>query len=57
MKNILKILILLAFANFLIISCAGTADDENGYAGLTEDEKRQQQELDLQFAIPSRFDR
>jgi len=46
MKNILKILILLAFANFLIISCAGTGDDENGYGGLTEDEKRQQQELD-----------
>ena len=46
MKNYLKILILLVFANFIIISCAGTSEDENEYAGLTEDEKKQQQELD-----------
>ena len=46
MKNYLKILILLLFANFIIISCAGTSEDEYEYGGLTEDEKRQQQELD-----------
>ena len=46
MKNYLKILILLLFANFIIISCAGTVEEEDEYSGLTEDEKQQQQELD-----------
>jgi TolA-binding protein len=46
MKNYLKILILLLFTSFIIISCAGTGEEEDEYAGLTEDEQQQQQELD-----------
>ena len=46
MKNYLIILILLIFANFIFMSCAGTSEGEDDYAGLTEEEKKQQQELD-----------
>jgi len=46
MKNYIKILFLIVFANFIIISCAGTSEEEDEYAGLTEEEKQQQQELD-----------
>lgn len=46
MKKYIKILLLLLFANFIIISCAGTEEGEDEYAGLTEEERKQQQELD-----------
>lgn len=46
MKNYIKILVLILFANFIILSCAGTTEEDNEYAGLTEEEKQQQQELD-----------
>ena len=46
MINYIKILLLILFTNFIIFSCAGTSDEGDGYAGLTEEEKQQQQELD-----------
>lgn len=46
MKKYLKILILLLFTNLILFSCAGTDESEDEYAGLTEEEKQQQQELD-----------
>ncbi|MCK5032527.1 MAG: tetratricopeptide repeat protein [Calditrichia bacterium] len=46
MKKYINFLLLILFSNFIILSCAGTSEDEDEYAGLTEEEKRQQQELD-----------
>lgn len=46
MNHYLKILIFLLFSNFIFFSCAGTDEGDDEYAGLTEDEKKQQQELD-----------
>jgi tol-pal system protein YbgF len=46
MKKYINFLLLVLFSNFIILSCAGTSEEEDEYAGLTEDEKRQQQELD-----------
>lgn len=46
MKRYINFLLLVLFSNFIILSCAGTSEEEDEYAGLTEDEKRQQQELD-----------
>ena len=46
MNRHLKILLILLSFCFLILNCAGTSEEEDPYAGLTEEEKRQQQELD-----------
>ncbi len=46
MKKHIKILLLLLFANFILLSCAGTDDGGDEYSGLTEEEQQQKQELD-----------
>lgn len=46
MKKYIKFLFLCIFTNFIILSCAGSGDQQDEYAGLTEEEKQQQQELD-----------
>jgi tol-pal system protein YbgF len=46
MKKYIKILLLILFVNIMFMSCAGTSEGEDEYTGLTEEEKRQQQELD-----------
>ena len=46
MKKYVNFLLLVLFSNFIILSCAGTSEDESEYAGLTDEEKKQQQELD-----------
>jgi tol-pal system protein YbgF len=46
MYRLLKILLLLLSLSFLMLNCAGTSEEEDQYAGLTEEEKRQQEELD-----------
>jgi tol-pal system protein YbgF len=46
MNKYIKILILVLFVSFLFQTCAGTSEEDDEYAGLTEDERRQQQELD-----------
>lgn len=46
MNKYIKILLLIIFTNFILISCAGTGDGDDEYTGLTEEEKKQQEELD-----------
>jgi len=46
MSKYILILSMLLSLNFILFSCAGTDEYDDEYAGMTEEEKKQQQELD-----------